>query len=236
MKTFKEYVELRETKTNLLQQGKGWLGGLAASAGKFAASFIPGADAASAAVDMATQIYNVKKKKGKVNELIRKAASLPDNSRASVKNGDIFDVSDTLWNTVNQKSQDEIINVVDKNLEKYIAANQMPSSSFADMLAHKYVIGKLPRATSKIVPVQGQAAPQQGQAAPQQGQPAPQPQQAAPQQGQQRQAAPQQGQQRQAAPQQGQQRQAAPQQPLPVAQARPSRPGENYPQGLPVRR
>jgi len=227
MKTFKEYVELREA--NLLQQGKGWLGGLATSAGKFAASFIPGADAASAAVDMATQIYNVKKQKGKVNELIRKAASLPDNSRASVKNGDIFDISDPLWNTVNQKSQDEIINVVDKNLEKYIAANQMPSSSFADMLAHKYVIGKLPRATSKIVPVQGQAAPQQGQ-------PAPQPQQAAPQQGQQRQAAPQQGQQRQAAPQQGQQRQAAPQQPLPVAQARPSRPGENYPQGLPVRR
>ena len=36
MKTFKEYVELRETKTNLLQQGKGWLGGLVKSAGKFA--------------------------------------------------------------------------------------------------------------------------------------------------------------------------------------------------------
>jgi len=217
MKTFKEYVELRETKTNLLQQGKGWLGGLAKSAGKFAASFIPGADAASAAVDMATQIYNVKKQKGKVNELIRKAASLPDNSRASVKNGDIFDISDPLWNTVNKDSQDKIINIVDKNLDRYIAANQMPSSSFADMLAHKYVIGKLPRAISKIVPVQGQAAPQQGQAAPQQGQQrqaAPQPQQAAPQQGQQRQAAPQQGQQpqqRQAAPQQpqqGQQRQA----------------------------
>jgi len=207
MKTFKEYVELREA--NLLQQGKGWLGGLAKSAGKFAASFIPGADAASAAVDMATQIYNVKKQKGKVNELIRKAASLPDNSRGSVKNGDIFDISDPLWNTVNKDSQDKIINIVDKNLDRYIAANQMPSSSFADMLAHKYVIGKLPRATSKIVPVQGQAAPQQGQAAPQQGQ---------------------------AAPQQGQQRQAAPQQPLPVAQARPSRPGENYPQGLPVRR
>jgi len=212
MKTFKEYVELRETKTNLLQQGKGWLGGLAASAGKFAASFIPGADAASAAVDMATQIYNVKKQKGKVNELIRKAASLPDNSRGSVENGDIFDVSDTLWNTVNKDSQDEIIDIVDKNLDRYIAANKMPSSSFADMLAHKYVIGKLPRATSKIVPVQGQAAPQQGQAAPQQGQQrqaAPQPQQAAPQQGQQ-------PQQRQAAPQQGQQpqqRQAAPQQP-----------------------
>ena len=194
MKTFKEYVELRETKTNLLQQGKGWLGGLVKSAGKFAASFIPGADAASAAVDMATQIYNVKKQKGKVNELIRKAASLPDNSRGSVKNGDIFDVSDTLWNTVNKDSQDKIINIVDKNLDRYIAANQMPKPSFADMLAHKYVIGKLPRATSKIVPVQGQAAPQQGQAAPQ-------PQQAAPQQGQQRQAAPQQ-------PQQPQQRQA----------------------------
>jgi hypothetical protein len=205
MKTFKEYVELREA--NLLQQGKGWLGGLAKSAGKFAASFIPGADAASAAVDMATQIYNVKKQKGKVNELIRKAASLPDNSRGSVKNGDIFDISDPLWNTVNKDSQDKIINIVDKNLDRYIAANQMPSSSFADMLAHKYVIGKLPRATSKIVPVQGQAAPQQGQAAPQQGQQrqaAPQPQQAAPQQGQQpqqRQAAPQQ-------PQQPQQRQA----------------------------
>jgi hypothetical protein len=197
MKTFKEYVELREA--NLLQQGKGWLGGLVKSAGKFAASFIPGADAASAAVDMATQIYNVKKQKGKVNELIRKAASLPDNSRGSVKNGDIFDISDPLWNTVNKDSQDKIINIVDKNLDRYVAANQMPSSSFADMLAHKYVIGKLPRATSKIVPVQGQAAPQQGQAAPQ-------PQQAAPQQGQQRQAAPQQG-------QQPQQRQAAPQQP-----------------------
>jgi hypothetical protein len=198
MKTFKEYVELREA--NLLQQGKGWLGGLAKSAGKLAASFVPGADAASAAVDMATQIYNVKKQKGKVSELIRKAASLPDNSRGSVKNGDIFDISDPLWNTVNKDSQDKIINVVDKNLDRYVAANQIPSSSFADMLAHKYVIGKLPRATSKIVPVQGQAAPQQGQ------------QQAAPQQGQQ-QAAPQ---QRQAAPQQGQQpqqRQAAPQQP-----------------------
>jgi hypothetical protein len=211
MKTFKEYVELREV--NLLQQGKGWLGGLAKSAGKFVASFVPGADAASAVVDMATQIYNVKKQKGKVSELIRKAASLPDNSRGSVKNGDIFDISDPLWNTVNKDSQDKIINVVDKNLDRYVAANQMPSSSFADMLAHKYVIGKLPRATSKIVPVQGQAAPQQGQAAPQQGQ-----QQAAPQQGQQqaapqqRQAAPQQPQQRQAAPQQPQQRQAAPQQ------------------------
>jgi len=187
MKTFKEYVELREA--NLLQQGKGWLGGLAKSAGKFAASFVPGADAASAAVDMATQIYNVKKQKGQVSELIRKAASLPDNSRGSVKNGDIFDISDPLWNTVNKDSQDKIINVVDKNLDKYIAANQMPKSSFADMLAHQYVIGKLPRATSKLVPTQGQAAP-----APAQGQP---------QQGQQRQAAPQQGQQ-QAAPQQRQ--------------------------------
>jgi hypothetical protein len=195
MKTFKEYVELREA--NLLQQGKGWLGGLAKSAGKFAASFVPGADAASAAVDMATQIYNVKKQKGQVSELIRKAASLPDNSRGSVKNGDIFDISDPLWNTVNKESQKKIINVVDKNLDQYIAANQMPKSSFADMLAHQYVIGKLPRATSKLVPTQGQAAP-----APAQGQP---------QQGQQRQAAPQQGQQRQAAPQQGQQ-QAAPQQ------------------------
>jgi hypothetical protein len=112
MKTFKEYVELREA--NLLQQGKGWLGGLATSAGKFAASFIPGADAASAAVDMATQIYTVKKQKGKVNELIRKAASLPDNSRGSVKNGDIFDISDTLWDTVNKKSQDD-----DGNLTTY---------------------------------------------------------------------------------------------------------------------
>jgi hypothetical protein len=116
MKTFKEYVELREA--NLLQQGKGWLGGLVKSAGKFAASFIPGADAASAAVDMATQIYNVKKQKGKVNELIRKAASLPDNSRGSVKNGDIFDISDPLWNTVNKDSQDKIINIVDKNLDR----------------------------------------------------------------------------------------------------------------------
>ena len=220
MKTFKEYVELREA--NLLQQGKGWLGGLATSAGKFAASFIPGADAASAAVDMATQIYNVKKQKGKVNELIRKAASLPDNSRGSVKNGDIFDISDTLWDTVNKKSQDEIINVVDKDLDRYIAANQMPSASFADKLAHVYVVKKLPRVAPKLAAAQGKTAPQQGQAAPQQGQ--------------QRQAAPQQPQQRQAAPQQGQQRQAAPQQPLPVAQARPSRPGENYPQGLPVRR
>lgn len=223
MKTFKEYIELREA--NLLQQGKGWLGGMAASAGKFAASFIPGADAASAAVDMATQIYNVKKQKGKVNELIRKAASLPDNSRGSVKNGDIFDISDTLWDTVNKKSQDEIINVVDKDLDRYIAANQMPSASFADKLAHVYVVKKLPRVAPKLAAAQGKTAPVQGQAAPQQGQ-----------QGQQRQAAPQQGQQgqqRQAAPQQ---RQAAPQQPLPVAQARPSRPGENYPQGLPVRR
>jgi hypothetical protein len=220
MKTFKEYIELREA--NLLQQGKGWLGGMAASAGKFAASFIPGADAASAAVDMATQIYNVKKQKGKVNELIRKAASLPDNSRGSVKNGDIFDISDTLWDTVNKKSQDEIINVVDKDLDRYIAANQMPSASFADKLAHVYVVKKLPRVAPKLAAAQGKTAPVQGQAAPQQGQ--------------QRQAAPQQGQQRQAAPQQGQQRQAAPQQPLPVAQARPSRPGENYPQGLPVRR
>lgn len=210
MKTFKEYVELREA--NLLQQGKGWLGGLATSAGKFAASFIPGADAASAAVDMATQIYNVKKQKGKVNELIRKAASLPDNSRGSVKNGDIFDISDTLWDTVNKKSQDEIINVVDKDLDRYIAANQMPSASFADKLAHVYVVKKLPRVAPKLAAAQGKTAPQQGQAAPQQPQ------------------------QRQAAPQQGQQRQAAPQQPLPVAQARPSRPGENYPQGLPVRR
>jgi hypothetical protein len=219
MKTFKEYIELRETKTNLLQQGKGWLGGLVKSAGKFAASFIPGADIASSAVDMATQIYNVKKQKGKVNELIRKAASLPDDSRGSVENGDIFDVSDTLWNTVNKDSQDEIIDIVDKDLDRYIAANQMPKPSFADMLAHKYVIGKLPRLTSKAAPQQGQPAPQPQQAAPQQGQQrqaAPQPQQAAPQQGQQRQAAPQQGQQRQAAPQQGQQpqqRQAAPQQP-----------------------
>ena len=161
MKTFKEYIELREA--NLLQQGKGWLGGMAKSAGKFAASFIPGADAASAAVDMATQIYNIKKQKGEVNGLIKKAASLPDSSRASVKNGDIFDVSDSLWNAVNDKSQKEIINVVDKNLEKYIAANQMPKATFADMLAHQYVINKLPRATSKIVPIQGQAAPQQGQ-------------------------------------------------------------------------
>jgi hypothetical protein len=229
MKTFKEYIELRETKTNLLQQGKGWLGGLVKSAGKFAASFIPGADIASSAVDMATQIYNVKKQKGKVNELIRKAASLPDNSRGSVENGDIFDVSDTLWNTVNKDSQDEIIDIVDKDLDRYIAANQMPSASFADKLAHVYVIKKLPRIAPKLAAAQGKTAPVQGQAAPQQGQ-------AAPQQGQQRQAAPQQGQQRQAAPQQGQQRQAAPQQPLPVAQARPSRPGENYPQGLPVRR
>ena len=223
MKTFKEYIELREA--NLLQQGKGWLGGMAASAGKFAASFIPGADAASAAVDMATQIYNVKKQKGKVNELIRKAASLPDNSRGSVKNGDIFDISDTLWDTVNKKSQDEIINVVDKDLDRYITANQMPSASFADKLAHVYVVKKLPRVAPKLAAAQGKTAPVQGQAAPAQ-----QPQ---------RQAAPQQGQQqpqRQAAPQQGQQRQAAPQQPLPVAQARPSRPGENYPQGLPVRR
>ena len=205
MKTFKEYIELREA--NLRQQGGNWLGGLAKSAGKFAASFIPGADAASAAVDMATQIYNVKKQKGKVSELIRKAASLPDNSRGSVKNGDIFDISDTLWNTVNKKSQDEIINVVDKDLDRYIAANQMPSSSFADKLAHVYVVKKLPRVAPKLAATQGQAAPQQGQ----QGQAAP-------------------------AQQQGQQRQAAPQQPLPVAQARPSRPGENYPQGLPVRR
>jgi hypothetical protein len=240
MKTFKEYIELRETKTNLLQQGKGWLGGLVKSAGKFAASFIPGADIASSAVDMATQIYNVKKQKGKVNELIRKAASLPDNSRGSVENGDIFDVSDTLWNTVNKDSQDEIIDIVDKDLDRYIAANQMPSASFADKLAHVYVIKKLPRIAPKLAAAQGKTAPVQGQAAPAQGQQG----QAAPQQGQQRQAAPaQQGQQRQAAPQQrqaapqqGQQRQAAPQQPLPVAQARPSRPGENYPQGLPVRR
>lgn len=207
MKTFKEYIELREA--NLLQQGKGWLGGMAASAGKFAASFIPGADAASAAVDMATQIYNVKKQKGKVNELIRKAASLPDNSRGSVKNGDIFDISDTLWDTVNKKSQDEIINVVDKDLDRYIAANQMPSASFADKLAHVYVVKKLPRVAPKLAAAQGKTAPVQGQAAPQQGQ---------------------------AAPAQQPQRQAAPQQPLPVAQARPSRPGENYPQGLPVRR
>jgi hypothetical protein len=182
---------------------------------------------------MATQIYNVKKQKGKVNELIRKAASLPDNSRGSVKNGDIFDISDTLWDTVNKKSQDEIINVVDKDLDRYIAANQMPSASFADKLAHVYVVKKLPRIAPKLAAAQGKTAPVQGQAAPAQGQQG----QAAPQQGQQRQAAPaQQGQQRQAAPQQGQQRQAAPQQPLPVAQARPSRPGENYPQGLPVRR
>ena len=243
MKTFKEYIELREAKTNLLQQGKGWLGGLVKSAGKFAASFIPGADIASSAVDMATQIYNVKKQKGKVNELIRKAASLPDNSRGSVENGDIFDVSDTLWNTVNKDSQDEIIDIVDKDLDRYIAANQMPSPSFADKLAHVYVIKKLPRIAPKLAAAQGKTAPVQGQAAPQQGQqgqaaPAQQPQrQAAPQQGQQRQAA---QPQRQAAPQQRQaapqQRQAAPQQPLPVAQARPSRPGENYPQGLPVRR
>ena len=205
MKTFKEYIELRETKTNLLQQGKGWLGGLVKSAGKFAASFIPGADIASSAVDMATQIYNVKKQKGKVNELIRKAASLPDNSRGSVENGDIFDVSDTLWNTVNKDSQDEIIDIVDKDLDRYIAANQMPSASFADKLAHVYVIKKLPRIAPKLAAAQGKTAPVQGQAAPQQGQ-------AAPQQGQQRQAAPQQPQQRQAAPQQPQQRQAAPQQ------------------------
>lgn len=210
MKTFKEYIELREA--NLRQQGGNWLGGLAKSAGKFAASFIPGADAASAAVDMATQIYNVKKQKGKVSELIRKAASLPDNSRGSVKNGDIFDISDTLWDTVNKKSQDEIINVVDKDLDRYIAANQMPSSSFADKLAHVYVVKKLPRVAPKLAAAQGKTAPVQGQAAPQQGQ------------------------QGQAVPQQGQQRQATPQQPLPVAQARPSRPGENYPQGLPVRR
>ena len=116
------------------------IGGEIASA---ATDEIPGMPTAKAAGRLTLAIIKMLKHKKRATKWILQAMSLPDSDRDELN---IFDIDDDLWGPdglLSEQSKTQILDLVEKELNVYVAKRATLPPNFANTLAIKFVQSKL---------------------------------------------------------------------------------------------
>jgi len=147
--SFYDYVFMREA--NIAQQSKiGTAGQVARAVGQTAVgavSGLMGIDSIIQAAGLAGQIFSLIKSRQDAGNLIKQAMSIPDSSRGSVPNSEIFDIDDSLWDDktgiLSPVAKNEIMGLVQGRIQQ-ISSNPKsvtPDSlkGFANKIAIEYL-------------------------------------------------------------------------------------------------